>query len=668
MSLRSDHGAVTIVTAGVLVLATFFLAFVIVFAQWMVHKRHLQTQADAAALAGALEFGIPCTDDTTTRIRSKVEEFGGPLNPQVENSQDKVKVLLNSPNYHGQSATDDTPVGSPCDTNTIDVKATETGLTSLMGVVGINPTVNAHARVEFFTASEINGNTPIAVTNSTPRKAWAVFIDEDDGGQVLASTLLDPQTGTSDPTWTNNVAQDVTADARGRIGVRIVLSGKDSTSVPSCTELLVTCYDASDSTRGLALLHIANSISTATKASPQIREASLSGSCADPYFSDPVATCLLGLRARVDFNTATPTAPSFGARLQAVVAGDTYELVLQSDGSWTTATEIPVDPETGALPVELKWAETAGQVSGTDTRSCTTGGNGKNADPFDPGKNPCTGSFGVVQRTFAANAAGSGPISAMSISSPTGGDAHDLRCAASSCTFPLQVTISLNTGGALRPARTATEPPYLLVNPDNNQTQALDCDPAVSTLKDEMAAGCGPFYKRNTGTACPNRPTLWNTAQPPAWTCVAISTGVQPNQVAAGLNQRILGSEKPSVCSNPNRFRTNFGSQYLGDPRRVQLVVTPYGSFSGSGSDTTVPVSDLATFYVTGWSGSGGGFDNPCQTAYPASSPLRDDTRPGSGWVLGHFIKVASDPETTVPGSSPCDSGSLTTCVGVLTR
>ena len=40
-----------------------------------------------------------------------------------------------------------------------------------------------------------------------------------------------------------------------------------------------------------------------------------------------------------------------------------------------------------------------------------------------------------------------------------------------------------------------------------SQNQALDCDPAIANLQDEIATGCAPEYERNQGTACPSTRT-----------------------------------------------------------------------------------------------------------------------------------------------------------------
>ena len=50
------------------------------------------------------------------------------------------------------------------------------------------------------------------------------------------------------------------------------------------------------------------------------------------------------------------------------------------------------------------------------------------------------------------------------------------------------------------------------------------------------------------------------------------------------MNQRVLGSEKPSTCTGPEQLGS-FPDIPTGDPRIVQVFITPFGSFSGSGSE-----------------------------------------------------------------------------------
>jgi hypothetical protein len=129
------------------------------------------------------------------------------------------------------------------------------------------------------------------------------------------------------------------------------------------------------------------------------------------------------------------------------------------------------------------------------------------------------------------------------------------------------------------------------------------------------------------------------------------------------MNQRILGSANPTSCTNPNHwksftFTNGVPNVSPTDPRLLTLFVTPYGSFGGSGSSTQFPIADFATFYVTGWSGSGQGGDI-CQG---------DDVPAAPAEVVGHFIKYINTLNTSSGGGSTCVLNSLDQCVAVMTR
>ena len=125
------------------------------------------------------------------------------------------------------------------------------------------------------------------------------------------------------------------------------------------------------------------------------------------------------------------------------------------------------------------------------------------------------------------------------------------------------------------------------------------------------------------------------------------------------MNKRILGDDKASSCTAPNHW-SQFPNLPPGDPRITSVFLTPYGSFSGSGS-ATVPVTDFATFYVTGWISQGNGFNNPCQGN-------GDDPVPGPGYIVGHFIKYVDTLGGGGGETQPCDFSALGTCVAELTR
>jgi hypothetical protein len=168
-------------------------------------------------------------------------------------------------------------------------------------------------------------------------------------------------------------------------------------------------------------------------------------------------------------------------------------------------------------------------------------------------------------------------------------------------------------------------------------------------LRDEIAQGCGPTYSINTGQACPAYNALWSTAQP--WNCVKTQTGGSVGQEVQGMDQRIL--QGGNCNQHPNNW-SSFPNIPSGDTRIVPVFVTPFGTFTGSGNDI-VPVTNFATFYVTGWGHNGN--KAGCSGDDPADS----------GFIIGHFIKYI----TTLPkgggGSQPCDFSGLGTCVATMT-
>ena len=87
--------------------------------------------------------------------------------------------------------------------------------------------------------------------------------------------------------------------------------------------------------------------------------------------------------------------------------------------------------------------------------------------------------------------------------------------------------------------------------------------------------------------------------------------------------------------------------------------MTPFGSFDGQGN-TTVPVTRFAAFYITGWTGQGQGFNNPCQGN-------GDDPAPDAATIVGHFIKYI-DTAGNGTGGGTCDLNAVDSCVLVMTQ
>ncbi len=640
-----ERGSILVLVAIALPVLVLFASLVVDVGNWFEHKRHLQLQADAAALAAAREFGAPCVNQAI--LDEAAAYSGGTYNAQIGGTAAAdVHMLVNSSTFFDQSSpVDDTVVtGAPCSAKMVDVKMTETDLPWYFRVAQV-PFINTHARVSIFQADTLAGSLPIGVPDVNPGSARIIFVDESNSPPTVLGSRNLTKTGTANGLniWDNTGSPLPVTVNTSHIGVRVALGGATSAT---CGDPLVECYDLGSANGILHAQGWSGAGSAAGTSPPLERSVTLfNGTCTDAYFVATSSSCTIGVRAKVDFGVADPS--TLGAHLTAVVGGNNYPLTYDSpSATWQSPASIPIAAGAGPVNVRLDWEETIGQVQiGSKLEDCKTG-NG----------NKCTGTFGTVQRTFGAGSR-SGPVKLAQIweNGAFGANSFE-RCSAvqTQCTHDLVVKIGLE--GSLSTDSEADDPTVALRVAGGSQNQSIDCDNNLSNLKEELANGCGPTYKKNTGTACPGTASsLWGTSQP--WQCAAIQTGGAVNQVAAGLNARVMGNDKPSSCTSPNRWPVIND----GDPRILQVFLTPFGSFSGSGS-AVVPVTGFATFYLTGWTGQGGGFDNPCQGNGDDPVPNND-----AGLIVGHFIKYV-DTLGGGGGTQPCDLDALGTCVGVLTR
>jgi hypothetical protein len=617
-------------------------SFVLDVSNWFVHKRHLQMQADAAALAGAREWAQPACD--WSRVEATAHDYGGDVwNAQIGGTPaDKVHMRLNSPTYHNQPTPVDSTVGAPgCDSAMVDVKLTETDLPWFLKAAQFVPFINAHARVSIVQAETLSGALPVGVPDPSPARARVTFIDEATG-EVLGERNLTRAGDTNSPVWDNSGDPiNLTID-RARIGVRVAISSTSSGPF-ACGDPLVECFDG-QSANGLLHIRGWSAAGTVTPAdNPIARDVRLlAGDCTGQYFSSASAQCFTGVDAQIDFGTLDPVG-ALGARVSANIGGNqnytlTYDPITTR---WRSGTVIPIAAGAGPVSVNLDWEKRKGTSGGL---TCTNGNN-----------TPCKGTFSAVQRIFAGSAARSGPVENMRVFEITD-PALDANSFESCATCAHDLVVELELIPSLAAASSINDPPVILrLTGSGSLTQALDCDPTKSRLEDEIATGCTPSYAKNEGTVCPEPNVLWESPQP--WTCVKRDTGAPPNKIASGLNLRILGDEKAKTCTSPNNW-ANYPDISPSDPRIVQVFLTQFGSFAGSGNGTE-PVTGFASFYVTGWQGSGGGFSNPCVGQ-------GDDETPGSGYIMGHFITYLASIDAD--GSAPCNWAELGVCVAVMTE
>lgn len=665
-----------VLTALVLPMCILFMGFVIDVANWFEHKRHLQTQADAAALAGAGSF-LSCPNNDP--ILDKTEEYsGGTWNPQVGDTQGSVHMEVNSKTYYNQPSWEDPTVKDdpPCEAGMVDVKLTETDLPWWFDVTQDVDFINAHARVEFHQVDTLGGAMPFGVPDVKPLAARVWFVDEDTG-----QTLTKVGGGPAEQTLTRRVYTggiavwdnlDSTVEVNlpntgpSKIGARVALSGTTSTT---CGQPLVECYDLGDVKAGI-LYARAWAAETATPTAPKARHVGLTGAvangCSDPYFVEvPVGGCNVGVVANLDFGGGNPT----NYQVNATVGNKKYSLQYnQGDGLWHSNQLVPIDPAVGPVPIGLEWK------------------NGNQNGSFAPG--------GQVQRTFSANAR-SGPIkTAVLWANDAPGVSSLERCSVTNtaCTYRLAVQLGIQGSfeDIYKDLQGVTTPVKLRFagGTSGSQNQALDCDPwrEDSTDQDlklpngtrsfigEIALGCRPAYTPNQGTTCPASPNpLWGTStsrsnQGPAWQCVAVETGDRVSQLATGLNLRILGDKNPTTCTHPNNWdvvKQLPEPASAADPRIVQLFLTQFGAFSGSGQNT-VGVTNFATFYITGWKGQGGN-TSPCANPTTPAGVPPDDPVTEAGTVVGHWMKYRGSLGDS-SGTQPCDPDSPTPCSFALTE
>ena len=629
---REDGGALVMVVLFLPALVL-FVVFVVDVGNWFVHKRHLQLQADAGALAGGGSFTYPCSNDT---IEERARTYAGdpastaPYNLQIPPTDgSNVHVLINSEDFWNEGGTDYSDGGPPCSARMVDVKITEANLPWYFRIATV-PAINARARVEVQGLLQLGGALPVAVPDVEPLVARAFFVDEATGAVLGSTPLTKTATSGGMTIWDNATAPLSVPISSSRIGVRIALGGGTSTD---CGGRFVACYDA-ESANGIVYVRGWSSAGSGAQPNPPIaRDVRLfAGSCPDAYFSAATAGCTVGVSAVVDFGTNDPVG-ELGASLTAVVGGVSRPLTFDAaSGRWFSAgtDTFTVAPNAGPLPVELRWEQTIGQVN--------VGGR---LEDCKPNGNKCLGTFGVVQRTFAASEARSGAIKVAEVSEAGVGGANSFELG----TTP-DLVVRIAVAGNLVHA-TGVNDPLVLLRVTGSQNQSVDCDPALPNLREEIRNGCAPQYAINTGSECPpTAPTLWASAQP--WYCTAIQTGGAIGQVEQGLRDRILGGS--ASCTSPNNW-SSFPDLPAGDPRIVPIFVTPFGTFTGSGNDV-VPVKNFAAFYVTGW------FSSPCSG---------DDPVPDRGYIVGRFIKYVFSLNSGGGSGELCDFNAFGSCIAVMT-
>lgn len=666
----SEAGGVLVMVAIFVPVLVVMLSLVIDFGNWFEHRRHLQLQADASALAGANEFRLQGCSNAP--ILAAAGNYAGPhvqyptaqYNPQVGGTpSSRIQKLVNSTTYYDGRRSDPTAgTGNPCADSLIDVKLTETDVPwffrlgslpfvgAAFGSSSKVPYIDAHARVEIQSVSTRSGALPLGVPDFNAKAAWITLINEANGTEIqtCATSAAGPYTAgchvrlPSPPTIVGGRARFSSATAvplytsvsAAAIGVRVAVSVlPDASTAPPACSATVLCYALpSSNTNGVA--YIRGWSSTPVVTTPQARDVQLyNGSCADPYVVNQTTACTIGVKATVDFPAGATNTNSF---VRGTIDGSTQDLTYTASGTgyYFAGGAFSIPAAAGPLPVTLSWARVGGTITGLGT--CATAA--ANAWTTNGTKaNPCQGSLGAVQRTRSLSPATTEVIQGLQVLNAAAGNsvwANSFALGTSQ-----QLRFNLDVTGNLQNAA-STSDPLVTLRVSGNQTQSVDCDPTLSNIRDEIINGCSPAYAINTTGSCPDYNALWSSPQP--WHCVKVQTGAASGQIRQGMATRMANATCPNNWSSFPNFPT-------GDPRIVPVFITPYGSFKGNGNDI-FPVSDFAMFYVTGWDGDACRSDDPAPT----------DS------IVGHFVKYVDNLATG--SGSACVLTAFGACTAVMTK
>jgi hypothetical protein len=663
--IREERGAMAITVALLFPALMVLGVFAVDYGNWYVHKRELQTQADAAALAGADNFQYPCNDAT---ISAAAQSYAGKnYNLFANLSAARSHFVLNQPNFFGQSKPADSGMsGSPCSDRSVDVKMTEANVPWLFRSLLV-PFINAQARVSIFQQTTDDNLEALAVADSAPVAATAYFVNEDNNDSIITQTALrdlgpDPNAPGQDM-WGNPsglpIAINNTNGSTANIGVIIALSGNPTDT--TCTHTYVECFDNSSPT-GKPLLQIQgwSAGGTPTLTAPLARCPAMSNctpvvlstpagsTCSDAYYSNTTTSCTETISAWVDYGSTNTQ----GVTITPQVAGSTEAKLTPGATSGTAVQWTGTISLNGAGENQIKLLVTCAKGTGAACGKTTS----------------TSGTVANVQTPYATGAA-SGPIFGAWLSANGGAtqDANSFEVCepqdGNQCTHNLVVTIDV-ASATLQNSQHYADPAYT-IRPGTSQGDVVGCGANAghsgSDYRDNLASGCtGPFAINNSDPTC----AAANTSP---YDCLLVVGGVKTGPFGQGLAAAIATSPprgKRYYCSNNWTDNNNGGVPVIpaNDSRLIGVFVMPYGSTDTNGNPllTTgyVPIKSFAMFYVTGFA------NDPCSSDAPQPASVKN----GQAWVVGHFIKYINPNDNPVNNGTLCDLSSLSPCVAVMTK
>jgi hypothetical protein len=606
---------------------------------WYVLKRHLQTQVDAAALAGGPAFTGCFQDPSTTNdnIRNQALEYAGDTlrdptpaeiyNPQLEQAGDQ-RVVINSIDYWSGGNTDGTGYddeldtdadgdGSPCNERFLDVKVTDDKAPLLFRWIPLFPSPKARARVQISRIESTTGLRPIAVPEVDLEQVAVVFVNEDgpnNAGAVRGAAHLTEQT--TPPSglegmnvWLKDNITPVALNGNNNFGVIVVASRRPATSPISLTGTIsqicnqdpatTRCYSGDTLTSGLSFIHAYSMSPGGTVGAPRVRDVSLAGGCAEdlsaPYFN-LTGGCPIGITATIDFGMSAssmvnpanhPTAPGICARVTASPFGPLQWVGTSPEGwsMWGNALWTPAEAPPGGRDVVA--------LSGSTDNNGNCGGNRGTGGTFSGGE------FNNVAKPYVANDA-SGPVQYLKVETSGGGLANSrVKDSAAS----LDVVVGLTP---LLRDRLLTDPPLLLRIGEMPNSMTLRCDGAPNQGKpgweEMMRKGCAAHQP-------------YDASKHPQGECAPRITpddcvDSKPGNFSQGIPRELWGQPSTPEClDTPNNW-DGVDLPDPDDPRWIPLFIVD-DEAGDQPKDKTFPIRRFGMFYVTAATDLGCDGDDP---------------------------------------------------------
>jgi hypothetical protein len=439
----AESGQVVVVFALLIPLFFALGAIVLDIGNWYVHKRHLQTQVDAAVLASAPSFAGCFNDQATanTSIANTALGYAGDtlrdattVNQQLAEPND-VRIVLNADRYwqttdgvtspatgYGLDWGGNNPAKKPCTTSSLDAKATDERVRPLWGLIPLTPSPKAHAKVEIHRVREENGMLPLAVPEIDPNFVYAIFVDfAKTGAQtplkvqcleknptyggssfLYSAWVTATASSTNCPTATNNNrAVSIHPDSSYSDGTGVVILVSKSTTAPSMSGTLnqicgqtptdlVQCYagtggdyDGAATGQGLGFVHSFDT-GGGSAAAPLIRDVTLGGMVCTGGISPSNQSSPYFINDDNDCTVGVTAQVDFGTPDPAGAA--TIVSTMSQGGICAAVTGLTYQSITSTAPYVSTWTGTMSVTSGGGhqalalTASDKTSGNANNCN------------------------------------------------------------------------------------------------------------------------------------------------------------------------------------------------------------------------------------------------------------------------------------------------